>query len=198
MTGSAKQSRVTCSSPMFASATSASSFLLFMCLNRDERCRAAHPGGLPFQCRFEPSPPPTEGSGAPKLAAAERRGRWSALRRAPPVSGRDCRSMTPTGAPLGAPLRRFPYTPGPPSGNGTGLPTDGTPLIQRAFARIHPFHQPFPGRTHIVGPGGSPRPPRSDWQAHPPGARLLRQQRHRLAPSVSRGDDGHRRGGWES
>src|SRR3954447_15295635 len=48
------------------------------------RCRAAHPGGLSCQIvGFEPFAPPSEGSGAPKFAAAERRDRWSALRRDP-------------------------------------------------------------------------------------------------------------------
>ena len=44
----------------------------------------AHPGGLSFHnVGFVPYAPHTEGSGAPKVAAAERRGRWLALRQMP-------------------------------------------------------------------------------------------------------------------
>src|SRR3954465_14751442 len=46
-----------------------------------ERCRAAHPGGLSCQIvGFEPFASPSEGSGAPKFAGAERRTRWPVLR----------------------------------------------------------------------------------------------------------------------
>ena len=59
-------------------------------LSRGERCRAAHPGGLSCQIvGFEPFAVPSEGSGAPKFAGAERRTRWPALRRARPSSGRE-------------------------------------------------------------------------------------------------------------
>ena len=41
------------------------------------RCRAAHPGGLSCQIvGFEPFASPSEGSGAPKFAGAERRAHW--------------------------------------------------------------------------------------------------------------------------
>jgi len=56
-----------------------SSSMHFCCVR--QRCRAAHPGGLSCQVvGFEPFAPPTEGSGAPKFAGADRRARWSALR----------------------------------------------------------------------------------------------------------------------
>src|SRR5882757_7665614 len=46
-----------------------------------ERCRAAHPGGLSFQIvSSNPSHSQKEGSGAPKVAGAERRTRWPVLR----------------------------------------------------------------------------------------------------------------------
>jgi len=46
-----------------------------------ERCRAAHPGGLSCQIvGFEPFASPSEGSGAPKFAGADRRTRWPVLR----------------------------------------------------------------------------------------------------------------------
>jgi hypothetical protein len=106
---------------------------------------------------------------------------------ASPVSGRDCRPITRTGAPLGAPPRLF-LKP-----RDRLLETDrgglyGTPLIPRAFTRFHPLHQPVAGRTHVVGPGGVSRGPRRPgWLG-----RTLRRRprsankRHRLAPSASR------------
>src|SRR6185295_20348409 len=49
-----------------------------------ERCRAAHPGGLSCQIvGFEPFASPSEGSGAPKFAGAERRTHWRTLRSRP-------------------------------------------------------------------------------------------------------------------
>jgi len=41
------------------------------------------PAGFRSNCQFQPFAPLSEGSGAPKFAAADRRGRWSALRRDP-------------------------------------------------------------------------------------------------------------------
>src|SRR3954470_21603499 len=62
----------------------------------------------------------------------------------------------------------FPWTSRPPSEDGQGRPTDGTPLIRRAFTRFHPLHQPVTGRTHVVGPGRVSRGPRR-WvcETHP-------------------------------
>ena len=76
----AKQSRVTPADDVGSEISTSSSFLR-MLLSVRHRCRAAHPGGLSCQIvGFEPFAPPTEGSGAPKFAGAERRARWSALR----------------------------------------------------------------------------------------------------------------------
>src|SRR5258708_6344607 len=72
---------------------------------------------------FEPFAPPTEGSGAPKFAGAESAAPIGLpYGIASPVSGRDCRSITRTGAPLGAPLRRFSFVLETASGNGQGPP----------------------------------------------------------------------------
>ena len=78
-----------------------------------EPCGSVAARRIPADCRAKlsvsnPSHSQKEGIGAPKFAGAERRARWPALRQGPSVSGRDCRSMTRTGAPFGAPLRRFP------------------------------------------------------------------------------------------
>src|SRR5471032_2692131 len=77
---------------------------------------------------------------------------------ASPVSGRDCRPITRTGAPLGAPLA-FSLDLGTAFWKRTGAPIR-TPLIPRAFTRFHPLHQPVAGRTHTVGPGDVSRGPR--------------------------------------
>src|SRR5436190_20522585 len=125
-----------------------------------ERCRAAHPGGLSCQIvGFEPFAPPTEGSGAPKFAGAERRARWPALRQG--------LSRQRTGLPAHNADRRafrrstaaFSLDLGTAFWKRTGAPIR-TPLIPRAITRFHPLHQPVAGRTHVVGPGGVSRGPR--------------------------------------
>jgi hypothetical protein len=112
---------------------------------------------------FEPFAPPTEGSGAPKFAGAERRARWSALRQD--------RSRQRTGWPAHNADRRafrrstaaFSLDLGTAFWKRTGAPIR-TPLIPRAFTRFHPLHQPVAGRTHVVGPGDVSRDPRRlDW-----------------------------------
>jgi len=105
----AKQSRLTCSRRCLAHQFRHHSFSVLQRVMR-HRCRAAHPGGLSDSVvGFVPFAPHTEGSGAPKFAAAERRDRWSALRTRPiPSADGICRSITRTGAPRGAPPRRFP------------------------------------------------------------------------------------------
>ena len=108
---------------------------------------------------FEPFAPPTEGSGAPKFAAAERRDRWLALRLSP--------SRQRTGLPAHNACRRASRRPtaafsldlGTAFWKRTGAPIR-TPLIPRGFPRFHPLHQPVAGRTHVVGPGDVSRDPR--------------------------------------
>ena len=94
-----------------------------------------------------------------------------------PSAEGNSRPITRAGAPIGASPRRFPSSPGPPSGNGQGRPY-GTPLIQRAFTRLHPL-PPARCRTDPCSWAGRclPRPPevrltRPNPQAPPP----LRQQ----------------------
>src|SRR5258708_33566542 len=108
---------------------------------------------------FEPFAPPSEGSGAPKFAAAERRDRWSALRQDPsrqrtglPVHNADQRASRRSTAAFSLDL-------GTAFWKRTGAPIR-TPLIPRGFPRFHPLHQPVAGRTHVVGPGGVSRGPR--------------------------------------
>ena len=69
------------------------------------------------------------------------------------------RSITRTGAPIGASPRRFSLDLGTAFWKRTGAPIR-TPLIPRGFPRFHPLHQPVAGRTHVVGPGGVSRGPR--------------------------------------
>src|SRR6267154_922984 len=76
-----------------------------------------------------------------------------------PPAGGNCRSITRTGAPFGAPLRRFSLDLGTAFWKRTGAPIR-TPLIPRGFPRFHPLHQPVAGRTHVVGPGDVSRGPR--------------------------------------
>src|SRR5256714_7906460 len=125
-----------------------------------ERCRAAHPGGLSCQSvGFDPFAPPSEGSGAPKFAGAERRTHWLALRHS--------LSRQRTGLPVHNADRRasrrstaaFSLVLGTAFWKRTGAPIR-TPLIPRGFTRFHPLHQPVAGRTHVVGPGGVSRGPR--------------------------------------
>jgi hypothetical protein len=77
--------------------------------------------------------------------------------KASPVSGRDCRPMTRTGAPLGASPRRF-LCP-----RDHLLETEGafrrSPDPARLSPCVHPLHQPLRTRPHVVGAGGDPRPP---------------------------------------
>src|SRR5260221_10754483 len=71
---------------------------------------------------FEPFAFPKEGSGAPKFAGRNADPLARLMIGPVPPAGGNCRPITRTGAPLGAPLRRFPSSSGPPSGNGQGRP----------------------------------------------------------------------------
>jgi hypothetical protein len=109
---------------------------------------------------------PSRGGEAPTSAGAERRTRWLALRQSPSLQRKgNSRSITRTGAPIGASPRRFSFVLGTAFRRRTGAPIR-TPLIPRAFTRFHPLHQSVAGRTHVVGPGSVSR--------GPPGVRLTR------------------------
>jgi hypothetical protein len=120
--------------------------------------------------------PPHRGGKAPTSADAERRTRWLALRQSPSLQRKGTAGPSRGPARLSA-LRRgvFPQTSRPPSGNGQGRPTDGTPLIPRDFTRVHPL-PPARCRTDPCSWAGRclPRPPearlaRPNPQApHPP------------------------------
>src|SRR5260221_11307334 len=71
---------------------------------------------------FEPFASPSEGSGAPKFAGrnADPLARL-AIGPVPPAGG-NCRPITRTGAPLGAPLRRFSLDLGTAFWKRTGAP----------------------------------------------------------------------------
>ena len=172
---------------MFGSSISTSSFLC-MCGAARHRCRAAHPGGLSCQIvGFEPFAPPTEGSGAPKFAGAERRARWPALRQD--------RSRLRTGWPIhDADRRAFQRSTAAfflrPQDRllGTDRGNSSPPLIPRGFLRVHP---PPPVRCRTDPPSWArqclPRPPEMSLRSSSAGATPhSANKRHRLTPSASR------------
>ena len=128
-------------------------------------------------CRFRTLRNPKRGK-----RSAEIRGRGTPhpladLTVAPvPPAGGNCRPITRTGAPRGAPLRRFPSTSRPPSGDGQGRPY-GTPLIPRAFTRVHPL-PPARYRT-------DPRSWAGRCLPRPPEARLARPNPQAPLPTPS-------------
>ena len=78
-----------------------------------------------------------------------------------PVSGRDCRSMTRTGAPLGAPLRRFSLDLRTAFSRRTGAADRRNALDSAGFPpRSSAPPAGLPRRTHIVGPGSVSQGPR--------------------------------------
>ena len=78
--------------------------------------------------------------------------------RASPVSGRDCRSMTRTGAPFGAPLA-FSLDLETAFWKRTGAAFRNA-LDPTGFRPLSSAPPALAGRTHVVGPGGVSRGPR--------------------------------------
>ena len=101
-----------------------------------------------------------------------------ALRQNPSLQRKGTASPSRGPARLSAPHRGvFPQSPGPPSGNGQGRPY-GTPLIPRAFTRVHPL-PPARCRTDPCSWAGRclPRPPEARLaRPNPQAPSPLRQQ----------------------
>ena len=168
-----------------------------MCCDVRERCRAAHPAGLPSKLSVRT---------LRNLKKREAERRNSRARNAAPVGPSYDRTCPSSGRelPVHNADRRasrrstaaFSFVLGTAFWKRTGAPIR-TPLIPRGFPRFHPLHQPVAGRTHVVGPGGVSRGPRRPgWLG-----RTLRRRpcsankRHRLTPSVEQGWMEYRRGG---
>ena len=112
------------------------------------------PAGFRPNCRFRTLRSlNTEGSGAPKFAAADRRDRWPALRRG--------LSRQRTGLPAHNADRRASRRPTAAFSLDLGTafwrrqePQSLSSLIPQGFSPcVHPLHQSVAGRTHVVGPG---------------------------------------------
>ena len=118
---------------------------------RGSRCPAAF-----GECR-----PPNRGGKAPTSADAERRIRWLSLAAKPvPSAEGNSRSMTRTGAPIGASPRRFSLSPGTAFWKRTGAADRRNALDSAGFPRVHPF-PPARCRTgpHSWARRCLPRPP---------------------------------------
>ena len=163
-----------------------------------ERCRAAHPGGLSCQIvGFEPFASPSEGSGAPKFAGADRRTRWPVLRSGLsrqrtglPAHNADRRASRRSTAAFSLSLETAFW-------KRTGAAIRNA-LDPAGFSPcVHPPHQPVAGRTHVVGPGSVSRDPRRSGCVDRTRRRRPRSvnKRHRLTPSVEQGWIEYRRGG---
>ena len=121
------------------------------------KARGAPGISIPSLTRGRTLPHQCEGSGAPKGA-----GNIDT-----PCGARPCEGRSPRGAPL----RRFSFDPETPSEVGQGRSTDETPLIPRAFTRVHP-PPPARCRTDPRSWAGQclPRPPGVSVRDPPAGA----------------------------